>query len=226
MYMKKWAVVVVLLYGSSLLILTVPVLLCAFWDFSKQGPVWDMEDLKHMLLSWPYWLGVAVFIAAQAALLIIPVRASVNRPQSKRTVWLPIVASALMMALLAAGLVSALSETIRGKKFTNENIWLWISLGALLVSWFAWAYVFYRWSKKLTPGSFFERICRRLYYGSILELLVAVPTHIVARYRNYCCAGFGTFLGITFGIAIMLLSFGPGVYYLFVKRWERLHPAP
>jgi hypothetical protein len=60
--------------------------------------------------------------------------------------------------------------------------------------------------------------------GSILELLVAVPSHIVVRHRNDCCAPIGTFWGIVTGISIMLLSFGPGVFFLFVERCQRLHP--
>ena len=62
--------------------------------------------------------------------------------------------------------------------------------------------------------------------GSILELLVAVPTHIVARSRDYCCAGFMTFIGLTLGISVMLFSYGPAVFFLYVDRWRRLHPAP
>ena len=130
-----------------------------------------------------------------------------------------------MMALLAGGLIMAICETIRGKAFTDENIWLWISLAVLLVTWLVWGVVFYGWARQREQGSFLEKVCRWLFLGSVLELLVAVPTHIVARSKNYCCAGFGTFFGITFGIAIMLLSFGPGVFFLFVERWKRLHPA-
>jgi hypothetical protein len=61
--------------------------------------------------------------------------------------------------------------------------------------------------------------------GSILELLVAVPTHIVARSRDYCCAGFMTFIGLSLGISVMLFSYGPAVFFLYVDRWRRLHPA-
>ena len=62
--------------------------------------------------------------------------------------------------------------------------------------------------------------------GSILELLIAVPTHIAARNRDYCCAGFMTFVGLTFGISVMLFSYGPAVFFLYVERWRRLHPEP
>jgi hypothetical protein len=63
--------------------------------------------------------------------------------------------------------------------------------------------------------------------GSILELLIAVPTHIAVRHRNDCCAGFGTFVGLTLGISVMLFSFGPAVFFLYADRWRRRrHPEP
>ena len=55
--------------------------------------------------------------------------------------------------------------------------------------------------------------------------VLAVPTHIVARYRDYCCAGFMTFIGLTMGVSVMLFAYGPAVFILFVGRWKRLHPA-
>ena len=53
---------------------------------------------------------------------------------------------------------------------------------------------------------------------------IAVPTHIVARSRDYCCAGFMTFFGLTMGISVMLFAFGPAVFFLYIDRWRRLHP--
>ena len=74
------------------------------------------------------------------------------------------------------------------------------------------------------PRDLVARQCRLLFHGSILELMIAVPTHIVARYRDYCCAGFMTFIGLTMGISVMLFAFGPALYFLFAERWRRLHP--
>ena len=68
------------------------------------------------------------------------------------------------------------------------------------------------------------KLKRFLWTGSILALLIAIPTHIVARHRDYCCAGYLTFIGLTCGISVMLFAFGPAVYFLFVERWKRLHP--
>jgi hypothetical protein len=58
----------------------------------------------------------------------------------------------------------------------------------------------------------------------VLELLIAIPSHIVVRNRHVCCADIATFIGISFGISVMLLSFGPVLFFLFADRWRRLHP--
>jgi hypothetical protein len=59
-----------------------------------------------------------------------------------------------------------------------------------------------------------------------LPEVAPVPTRMVARYRDYCCAGFLTFIGLTMGVSVMLFSFGPAVLLLYADRWRRLHPAP
>jgi hypothetical protein len=63
-----------------------------------------------------------------------------------------------------------------------------------------------------------------LLAGSILELLIAVPTHIIARWRNYCCAGFMTFWGLVTGLSVLLFAFGPGMFILFVRRLHSVTP--
>ena len=75
------------------------------------------------------------------------------------------------------------------------------------------------------PGRLMDRLTRWLLRGSILELLVAVPSHVVSRSRGDCCAPMGTFWGIVTGLSVMLLAFGPGVYFLFVARMTRLRPG-
>jgi hypothetical protein len=90
--------------------------------------------------------------------------------------------------------------------------------------WVVWALVFFRFLKSDNPDALLARLTRWLLRGSILELLVAVPSHIIVRRRNDCCAPGGTFWGITMGISVMLLCFGPGVFFLFAKRCQRLRP--
>lgn len=42
--------------------------------------------------------------------------------------------------------------------------------------------------------------------------------------KRWALVGFMTFCGLSFGITVMLFSFGPSVFFLYVARWRRLHP--
>lgn len=97
--------------------------------------------------------------------------------------------------------------------------------GFVLICWMVWALVFFRLLRHDDATSMTARLTRWLLRGSILELLVAVPSHVVARHRGECCAPAATFWGITCGLTVMLISFGPGVFFLFVARLRSLQPA-
>ena len=106
---------------------------------------------------------------------------------------------------------------------TTGGVWttIFIIIG---LCWLVWGFIFSRFAKSDEPDSLVKRGTRWLLRGSILELLVAVPSHVIVRRRDDCCAPLGTFWGIATGISVMLLCFGPGVYFLFVERFGRLKP--
>ena len=214
--MKRWAVLVVILYFLIFVALTAPFILVAFY------PSTTAHDALSPLFEWTYWAGLGVLLAAQAVMLIVPVDLSLGRPTTQRSVLWPILTSGLMMGVLGAGAAVSINEFFRKEHADATSVALpW---AVLLVFWAVWSMVFYRTSRGAAAMDVVTQQCRYLLKGSILELLVAVPTHIVARARDYCCAGFYTFLGIAFGVAVMLFSFGPGVFFLFAARWKRLHP--
>jgi len=220
--MKRWALLVAFLYFLILLVLTGPVIWLAFW------PEVHLLDTAEIYFAWPYWVFIAVMVLSQAALLTVPVGKASGRPLTRRSLFLPVLVTGLMTGFLVVGALFALYEfSFEGRGVGgNRDLWLILLTGGL--TWVFWTAVFYRLSRNENPADLISRQCRALLAGSILELLIAIPTHLIARSRNYCCAGLMTFIGLTLGISIMLLSYGPGVYFLFLDRWRRLyhHPEP
>jgi hypothetical protein len=103
---------------------------------------------------------------------------------------------------------------------------VYAAIGLMILFWAAWALLFFHYAQADAPDNLIRRATRWLIRASILELLVAVPSHIVVRQRGDCCAPFVTFWGIVSGISVMLLAFGPGVFFLFVKRMRQIQPKP
>jgi hypothetical protein len=141
-----------------------------------------------------------------------------------------ILASAVSTGLLVAILTVAIALAVglallRGDKlFPNDSPVLVATLCAFLIPWLLWASLFYRlWRNCDDPVT---RAVAWLLRGSVLELLIAVPAHVIVRRRGDCCAPYVTGWGIASGIAIMLISFGPSVLLLYKKRIERYSTRP
>jgi hypothetical protein len=207
------------LYCLILAALTVPVITLAF------APKTNWKETVELYAHWQYWLWLVTLGASQLALLAVPVRVASRRPVTKGALWPTLLAGGLMLGGLVTGACCALYEFV----FRDKGNGNWIGWGAIalgVLTWCFWLMVFFRMSKSASAADLVSRQCRWLLKGSILELLIAVPTHIVARSREYCCAGFMTFFGLTMGVSVMLFAFGPAVFFLYVERWKRLHPDP
>jgi hypothetical protein len=227
--MKRWAIVVVVLYMALLFFAILP--LAATWSLRDTGA--GSTGWREFTQFWPkldpyskpdagellYWAFFIAILLAQTAFLSVPVEKSAGRPVTRRTIIPLVAASGLAMGLLGAGVSLSLTELLTGG---TESGWFKASFAVFLLMWVFWAYIFARLGRERSQDDFLARQCRLLFKGSILELLVAVPSHIIARHRDYCCAGMYTFVGIAFGLSVMLLSFGPGVLFLFSARIGRL----
>jgi hypothetical protein len=243
--MKRWAFFTVLIYVAALLLLTFPVMYLSF-----AGKSFSVGQAADTYFSWILWLWIAVLAAGQALLLLVPIDLSERRLPSRRKLKVPVIVGAFLLGnLCLAGLVSLLCAIFKDNGldiFDGQNLLIWLAnlfnhdphgqlpsdtkmslvslVWPLLVSWFVWAFIFRRAAKSDSPDALLKRLTRWLLRGSILELLVAVPSHVIVRRRDDCCAPVGTFWGIATGISVMLLCFGPGVYFLFVERFQRLKP--
>jgi hypothetical protein len=214
--MKFWGLIVAFLYVLILAILLPTVGAVLVGSYPNSSDVW-----KGTISFWTedpgIWRFLLVALVAEAALLTVPVNMMEKRPVTKRSIVPLVLATSFMMLVLVMGALTSLYEV-----FKLGNLNEWMGIFSVAVIWIFWGLMFARWSKGMEPSRFIERQCRWLFRGSILELLIAVPSHIYVRQRTECCAGMFTAIGIGCGIAVMLFSFGPGVFFLFKERIERI----
>jgi hypothetical protein len=239
--MKRWALLTVGLYMLILLLLAGPLVWLSFvgespgWletilmvygaafaaIFGKEGP----PDRWAIILLSP-WMWALVMGLAQAALLVVPVRVESRKPVTTRwLIWPALAALAMLLLLTGTMLIVAMETAANTPVLKDPPIMLGIACGVGGV-WSIWAFLFGFYTVRGGRAKFMTRLAHSLIAGSILELLVAVPAHVLARTRNYCCAGFGTFWGIAAGISVMLFAFGPAVFVLFARRYAGLRRPP
>ena len=175
--------------------------------------------------------GFGVLVAGQILLLLVPVNLAERRLPACRKLKVPVIVTAFFLAnLFAAGVFSVLCAIFTDKalsifSFTNwllghhaanqpetvdtttGGVWTTIFL-IIGLCWLVWGFIFNRFAKSDEPDSLIKRSTRWLLRGSILELLIAVPSHVIVRRRDDCCAPLGSFWGIVIGISVMLLCFG------------------
>jgi hypothetical protein len=212
--MKRWALLTVGLYVLALLLLTGPVIWLSFFTQA------DAQAVEGCY-CW-CWLWIVPLALCQAGLLVIPVRLAGGRPVARRHVLWTVLTTGVLLLLLAGAATLAVGETVVNSQVDD---WVrWSSCLTVAALWILWGFVWFFYTGGREPQNVMQRIVRFLIVGSILELLVAVPTHVLARTRGYCCAGFGTFWGLAAGISIMLLAFGPSVFWLFLRRYRAIKP--
>ncbi|MDD4294817.1 MAG: hypothetical protein PHP69_04830 [Candidatus Omnitrophica bacterium] len=216
--MKKIALMVMVIYSLLLLTLTLPVVFLFVHSDNFSSVISGVFSYAG------YWIFLFVFIIAQGVMLVVPVKIENKRPITKKIIFLPVIVTGFLIAMLFFGSICSLYEFIFYNPGFNNNFELFFVLTACGLIWLWWSLFFSGRLNDFLPNNIVLTQCDKLMKSSVMMLLIAVPVHIIARNRDYCCAGFFTFIGITFGIAVMLFSFGPGVFFLYADRWKKLHP--
>lgn len=214
--MRKWGILISVFYALIVLFLLLPVAIVLSGKGSSPSAV--LQEMGEAAGSWFIWLIVVMILGGQALLLFLSVDASQKRLKPHAHILVSVTISAMLLGLLATAVILSAGVAI-DEKFLDNHFQSFASLiGFWLALWFAWGIVFYLFARNSSP--IVTRAVAWLLTGSVLELLVAVPCHVIVRRRNDCSAPAITSFGIVTGIAVMLLSFGPGVLMLYKKRLD------
>ena len=101
---------------------------------------------------------------------------------------------------------------------------IWPVASAMVISWLLWAVVFGIYWRRGNRADQLGRMLRGLMGGSILELLVATPVHVLVGSKDHCYCERGSYTGLVLGGTVLLWTFGPGLVLLFLREKERRSP--
>ncbi len=202
--MKRWIPLTLLLYLLSLTVLTLPLL--------------KLLDLGWGEIGEFSLFFVSVLVLIQLVLLLVPMDVARARPVKQRKVVASAIMGAIPMAVLGILFIISIDLMIFGEDSPHDLLNEWSIYSILGLSWLVWGIVFYKSYTAKDPRAFISCITRWLLRGSILEMMVAIPSHIISRQREECCAPYITLFGIATGIAVALMSFGPGILFLFAQK--------
>jgi len=235
--MKLWAIPVITAFVLLLLFSVTP--LAAMARVEPPDQQGQSERYFHPSTFTVCW---AILMAGCQAVLLIRVQPQESRPRARRKLMPAIVVSGFCLSLLVTvGLVTLSFGVVGDKMFDSTleagdqfgltgNVWEWIFpvclLGFLIAQWLTWAYFLRKMIDPGNPDHLLAKWSRWILTGSVAELVIAVPCHVLARKRGDCCAPLITFWGIATGISLVLLALGPAVIYLVRDRLQKKGLSP
>ena len=165
-----------------------------------------------------WWIFIVILTVGQALLLFVSVDTSQRKLRPRRSIALSVVVITIAVGLLTTVAVLAVLLAYVGEDDPTLNspiVGLLIPIG----SWLLWGIVFYLYRNQIWTR--LDKAVNWLIAGSVLELLIVVPCHVIVRQRGDCSAPIATGFGIATGIAVMLMAFGPSVIFLYQRRIRR-----
>jgi hypothetical protein len=216
--MRKWGIIITLFYALIVVGLLFPVIALLAMDY---GP-FAKEVLKS--IGWVYgfmgsWILFAVVLSGEAILLFLSVDTSFKRRKPRAHIAVSYIATSMLFALLTFAVVCCLDSAIKSANFVDRYLsGVPQVLGFCALLWLFWGILFYLYLRNSTDIT--TQLISWLLKGSVLELLIAIPSHVIVRRRDDCTAPAVTSFGIVTGIAVMLLCFGPSVLLLYKKRMD------
>ena len=163
------------------------------------------------------WIVLGITIAADALFILGAGNKDLFRPIHRRRLLLPLVAASFMLAVLVGGLTLALGELFRVSEAGSDGKF-WTLIGTC---WIFWGILLYVYTYRLGRYQAIFRLAKLVFVGSLAELLAATPAHIIVSRRTGCFVGLATGIGVLAGLYVMIWSFGPAIFLLFLQEARR-----
>ena len=215
--MRNWGIVVTGFYMIVVAALS-PLSLLVTMDRKEDVTVGDfLTKLVEFHMHWGGLIWIVVLVAAPLVLLVTRVDVARKNLMPRRHKRVAVMAIAFAVALLSAAAVISVAAAAFGDKIDDFMLY------PLPVFWLLWGVVFNRYSDFI-----FDRerwLYKGLIGGSVLELLIAVPSNVIAQNRDQCSAPAVTAYGVSTGIALLFMAFGPAILLLYRKRMTLGRPA-
>ncbi len=170
--------------------------------------------------GWPAVILLAVTLGSLALFILGAGHKDLCRPIRRPRLWMPVAVASFMLAGLAAALTMAFGELLRFDD-PDSTVDLWVGWGALLATWIFWGVLLYVYTRNLQRFQAIFQLAKLVFAGSVAEMLGAVPSHLIVSRRPGCLVGLATAIGILSGIYVMIWSFGPAIFLLFLQAARR-----
>ncbi len=162
-----------------------------------------------------YMVIIGTLIFTLWALLRIPIRLSQGRIVTRHSLLLPIIVSGFWFVTLILG----------GLYFFAINFSSVLSRfppGVLMgISWVSWSFLFYRLTRTTDFKSHIKKQMRLLLLGGLAETLIAMLSCIEAYSRNNFEHIINYVTVFRMGLAVIMLSFGPAMFFFYRERVEK-----
>jgi hypothetical protein len=174
-------------------------------------------DVFRGELFWSCFTIIVTFLT-QVVLVFGQGTTDLCRPVRRRRIVAPVAIGAVMISVLVTGIYLALRKATDAPwpDISKSNAIIFV----LAVTWLAWGVVFFYIFKGAEKYKVARNLVGFLLSGSLLNLLVTVPSHIVVSRKPGCFVGIDTLVALVAGVCVMLWSFGPAILLLFLREYR------
>lgn len=194
-----------------------------------EGPVRVAECLGT-LLDPSYLTSISIFVAVVTALQWVylrPIRPPMPGRRPVRMVWSMLIGGFAISALLAAAALAYIGfmEDYCGRPGPGEALG-WLLLGLFGLNWLLATPLLMAFSDRAASHEdLLTRVATRLFAGTVIELLAAMPLDLLAREREKCSCGRGTLHAVWIATAVGAILFGPVVFLVLLARRRTRWPG-